>query len=125
PLGRPGHGDIAVDRSGHARSEAIRVDEHHQIELEALRKFGRQHPDAIITRNCPLLDLARGDHTRDTVPAVGTPVLEYSPQLGGPSIVHGSSGTANGPRHPRIGHHLPNDGLSGTHDLLWRAVVDV
>src|SRR5216684_2848289 len=45
-LGRPGHRDIAVDRSFDALAERLWVDEDDQVELETLRQFRGQRPDA-------------------------------------------------------------------------------
>ena len=45
-LGRPGHRDVAVDRSFDARAERLRVDEDDQVELEPLRQLRGQRPDA-------------------------------------------------------------------------------
>src|SRR6185312_9546040 len=45
-LGRPGHGDVAVDRSLDARAERLRVDEDDQVEFEPLRQLRGQRPDA-------------------------------------------------------------------------------
>ena len=45
-LGRPGHRDIAVDRSLDARAERLRVDQDDQVELEPFRQFRGQRPDA-------------------------------------------------------------------------------
>src|SRR4249920_1833685 len=45
-LGRAGHRDIAVDGSFDAYSERVRVDEDDEVELEALRVFRGQRPDA-------------------------------------------------------------------------------
>jgi hypothetical protein len=44
-LGRPGHRDVAVDRAFDPRAEGLRVDEHHQVELEPLRQLRGQRPD--------------------------------------------------------------------------------
>src|SRR6185437_12010456 len=43
-LGRPGHRDVAVDRSLDARAERLRVDENDQVELEPLRQLRGQRP---------------------------------------------------------------------------------
>jgi hypothetical protein len=41
-LGRPGHGDVAVDRSFTAVAEDLRIDEDDQVELEPLRQLRSQ-----------------------------------------------------------------------------------
>ena len=55
-LGRAGHRDIAVDGSFDACSndafpERVWVDEDDEVELEALRVFGGQRPDAGVALN--------------------------------------------------------------------------
>src|SRR5262252_7759945 len=45
-LGRPGHRDVAVDRSFDALAERLWVDEDDQVELEPLRQLRSQRPDA-------------------------------------------------------------------------------
>src|SRR5580658_6864030 len=45
-LGRPGHRDVAVDRSLDALAERLWVDEDDQVELEPLGQFRGQRPDA-------------------------------------------------------------------------------
>ena len=45
-LGRPGHRDIAVDRSFDALTERLWVDEDDQVELESFRQFRGQRPDS-------------------------------------------------------------------------------
>src|SRR5260370_24673814 len=75
-LGRPGHRDIAVDRSFDALAERLWVDEDDQVELEPLRQLRGQRPDA---GRCPERGIAHD--AGDPVGMGGEPVVADRAQL--------------------------------------------
>ena len=66
-MGGSGHRDVAVDRALGAGAEGLRVDEDDEVELEALRVFGGQRPDAGRRPERAAFDLTGADDAGDPV----------------------------------------------------------
>src|SRR5216683_5807835 len=118
-LGRPGHRDIAVDRSFDALAERRWVDEDDQVELEPLRQLRGQRPDA---GRRPERGIA--DDAGDPVGMRGEPGVEDRAQIRSRSVYDGDAVAADGGRHVGVREHGPDDRLGFRHDLLRRPVVD-
>src|SRR6476469_9857558 len=75
-LRRPGHRDVAVDRSLDAGAELLRVDEHDHVELEPLRLLGQQRLDP-----GGRLEAGVADDAGDAGGVLGQPGVEGRPQV--------------------------------------------
>jgi energy-coupling factor transporter ATP-binding protein EcfA2 len=117
--GRAGHRDVAVDRSFDARAERLRVYEDDQVELEPLRQFRGQRPDAGRRGEGGIADDAG-----DAVGMRGEPRIHDRGQVRGRSVHDGDSAAADGDRHVGVREHGPDDRLGFRHDLFRRPVVD-
>src|SRR5580704_10842420 len=118
-LSRPGHRDIAVDRSFDARAERFWVDEDDQVELEPLRQFRGQRLDA----GCRP-DRGIADDAGDAVSMRSEPITDDRAQVRSRCVCDGHAGAADGGRHVCVREHPPDDRLGLRHDLFWRPVVD-
>src|SRR5260370_31205819 len=93
-LSRPGHRDIAVDRSFDARAERLRVDEDDKVELEPFRQFRGQRLDA----GCrPERGIA--DDARDPSGMRGEPAVEDRAKIRRRSVHDGEVAAADGCRY--------------------------
>src|SRR5207253_7995997 len=102
-LGRPGHRDVAVDRSFDARAERLWVDEDDQVELEPLRQLRGQRPDA----GCrPERGIA--DDAGDPGGMHGEPGVEDRAQIRSSSVYDGGVAAADGGRHVGVREHGPD-----------------
>ena len=123
PLGGAGHRDVAVHRAGHAVPEAVGVDEHHEVELEALDQLGRERADATAP---PLVEsgalatvrrpVALDDHRR-ALGVLGQPVLDDRVTLGDGRVEHGDPALADRRRHVGLGERRTDHRLGLGHHL--------
>src|SRR5437868_445941 len=90
-LGRPGHRDVAVDRSFDARAERLRVDEDDQVELEPLRQLRGQRPDTGCRPDSARLDWRIADDAGDPVGMRGEPGVEDRAQIRSRSVYDGEA----------------------------------
>src|SRR5258708_39281281 len=93
-LGRSAHRDIAINRSFDARTERLRVYEDDQVELEALRRFRGQRPDAGRRPERGIADDAGGP-----VSMRGDPCVQDRAQIRSRPMYDGDAGAADGGRH--------------------------
>src|SRR6185369_14277001 len=121
-LGRPGHRDVAVDRSFDTRAERLWVDEDDEVELESLRQLRGQRPHA--GRRPDSACLGWSDDAGDALGMRGEPCAENRVQIRSRSAHDGYAAAADGGRHVGVREYGPDDRLGLRHDLLRRPVVD-
>ncbi len=118
-LGRPGHRDVAVDGALDAGPEALRVDEHDQVELEALDQLRGERADPRPGREAGI-----ADHAGDPVGVGGEPPVDDGVQVGHGTVHHGDVTATDRGRHVGVRQHGADHRLGLGHHLLRRPVVD-
>ena len=111
--------DVAVDGPLDALAERLGVDEHDEVELEALAQLGGQGADAI---GCRVAGLAHD--TGDPVGVGVEPGLDDGREVDRRAVTHRDAGPPDRGGDVGIGQGGTDDRFGLDHDLLGGAVVD-